>query len=71
MRSEDACAGATSYLILPTFYFLLVFHAAKVRYFSIFHFSVLHEFRRFRAVVGDDLQEVNAGVEGGDVQNPL
>ena len=38
--------------------------------FSVFHFpfSVLHEFRRFGAVVRHHLQEVDAAVEGGDVK---
>ena len=35
---------------------------------TIFSFSVLHEFRRFGAVVRHHLQEVDAGVEGGDVK---
>ena len=44
-------------LLLFTFYFLLVFRAAKVQ-FSIFRFpfSVFNEFRRFDAGFGDDLQ---------------
>ena len=63
---------ATFYFLLSTFYFPLVYRAAKVR-FSSFPFSIFsfHKFRRFSAVVGDDLQEVDAGVEGGGVDGLL
>ena len=65
------CAGN---LLLFTFYFLLVLRAAKVHIFRSdvlnFPFSVLYEFRGFRAVVRHHLHEVDAGVEGGGVDVP-
>ena len=75
---------ATSYFLPFTFYWNPLqgrsgfpFIAAKVQFFrfhlSVFHFpfSVFDEFRRFRAVVCDDLHDVDAGVQGGGVNDPL
>ena len=71
-------------LLLSTFYFLLVslrgrreplslHNRGKITIFSVLNFplSFFHEFRGFRAVGRHDLQDVDAGGQGGGVDDLL